>query len=471
VSDRAPTDRRRAAREPERLSREAKLGALIQRANADYRSGLDEADAFQRLAQRLEAPPRRVPTWPRVALGVALSLVVVAVIEMPREQPRTIAVGPDITSGRRSEKEPGEVGAAAPNAETDVGARIEDESGAGNARVDDSERDVALGDRNGRVLAPEASSVSAMGVPAALKHDTRDRDRVPEGAAPSDVEQVVPEREPRFDPTGASRGPRDAQPSEGRANPRVVGSVGGIDDSAVRARGNGPGGVAPSSVARAVDKRFDCLHIARQGELRAAEQCFAERAAGSGLSAEMALYEMARLRRDRDGSGALDALDEYRRRFPQGSLRNEVSITRVELLADLGRSREALDESLALLGSASGQERAAELHMLRGNVFRRDLADPASAAREYAKAEQFGGALAAEATRLQGLSLEATGDARGALEAYRRYLARGDGSRQAEVTRRIEALTAAARTSAGDVGTGAAGASSPGGATEREPTP
>jgi hypothetical protein len=188
------------------------------------------------------------------------------------------------------------------------------------------------------------------------------------------------------------------------------------------------------------------LDMARQGEPRAAEQCFGQRASGSGLSAEMALYEMARLRRDmlRDGAGALSALDDYRKRFPQGSLRHEVDITRVELLSDLGQGRQALRESEALLASATGRERAAELHMLRGNIYRHDLSDWKAGADEYAQAETFGGTAGAEATRLRGVRLEALGDSEGALAAYRRYLdlAGAEKSRKAEVARRIEALTA-----------------------------
>jgi hypothetical protein len=194
----------------------------------------------------------------------------------------------------------------------------------------------------------------------------------------------------------------------------------------------------------------DCMDMARQGEPRAAEQCFGQRASGSGLSAEMALYEMARLRRDvlRDGAGALSALDDYRQRFPQGSLRHEVDITRVELLSDLGQGRQALRESEALLASATGRERAAELHMLRGNIYRHDLSDWKAAADEYAQAETFGGRAGAEATRLRGVSLEALGDAEGALAAYRRYLdhAGAEKSRKAEVSRRVEALAGAAGT-------------------------
>jgi len=188
----------------------------------------------------------------------------------------------------------------------------------------------------------------------------------------------------------------------------------------------------------------DCLALARQGQARAAERCFGERAAGSGLRAEMALYEMARLRRDvlRDAAGALVALGEYRERFPHGSLRNEVDLSRIELLAELGENTAALEESAALLGSATGRERAAELHVLRGNVYRRGLADLRAAADEYARAEALGGPRGVEASRLRGACLEGLGDVAGALAAYRRYAGAPDQPRAAEVSRDIERLSA-----------------------------
>jgi hypothetical protein len=160
----------------------------------------------------------------------------------------------------------------------------------------------------------------------------------------------------------------------------------------------------------------------------------------------MALYEVARLRRDvlHDAAGALAALREHGQRFARGSLRNEVELSRIELLAQLGRSQEALSESEALLGSETGRERAAELHVLRGNVYQRDLGDPRSAAAEYAQAEARGGTLGAEAARLRGACLEALGDVRGALRAYQQYLAVPGQPHAAEVRRQVERLSALA---------------------------
>lgn len=114
----------------------------------------------------------------------------------------------------------------------------------------------------------------------------------------------------------------------------------------------------------------ECLQLARRGERAQAEECFRSSASGSGLAAELALYELARLRRDLldDPGGALSALDEHRRRFPGGGLHAEVELTRVELLVRMGRPAEALVEVERLLASSTGKERNAELVRIRDRL-------------------------------------------------------------------------------------------------------
>jgi hypothetical protein len=108
------------------------------------------------------------------------------------------------------------------------------------------------------------------------------------------------------------------------------------------------------------------------------------------LAHELEAYEAARLRRDEgDLAGAVAAFRDCRRRFPRGLLRLEVDLSIVELLPRLGRFQEALAESAALLAAHPHGERTAELHRLRGNIYRDALGDPASAKREY---ELAGGA-------------------------------------------------------------------------------
>lgn len=166
----------------------------------------------------------------------------------------------------------------------------------------------------------------------------------------------------------------------------------------------------------------DCLSLARQGEARAAESCFVERAEGAGLAAEMALYELSRLRRDvlADADGALRALADYRARFPAGSLRREVDVSQLELLLQLGRTEDALRQSAELLSSSSSGERASELRLLRGHILRK-RGRFSEAAREYELAEGAG-SRSANATYFRALCLEATGHTSEAAAALTKYL-------------------------------------------------
>lgn len=122
----------------------------------------------------------------------------------------------------------------------------------------------------------------------------------------------------------------------------------------------------------------ECLRLAREGDSEAAEECFRARADGTGLSAELALYELSRMRRDLldEPIGALAALDEHRSRFPSGGLRAEVELTRVELLVRIGRKAEALSEVERLLASGTGPERDEELARIRDELLKERRSGP-----------------------------------------------------------------------------------------------
>jgi ferric-dicitrate binding protein FerR (iron transport regulator) len=164
------------------------------------------------------------------------------------------------------------------------------------------------------------------------------------------------------------------------------------------------------------------------------------------LAAETALYEQARRLawKLRDLPGALATLREHRRRFPRSALRTEVDLTLVELLPQMGRFDEALDESEALLARDPRHERAAELHLLRGNILRESFRDYARAAGEYAAVRDAvrpgaSVAVADDAAFFEAVCLEAVGRP-GAADAYRRYLA-GPAPRHAAAARaRLSAL-------------------------------
>lgn len=186
----------------------------------------------------------------------------------------------------------------------------------------------------------------------------------------------------------------------------------------------------------------DCLKYARQGEHTGAESCFEDRSKGSGLGAEMALYELARLRKDVLGNpaGAHDALREYRQRFPNGSLLGEVDFSMVEVLVRLERHEEALRESERLLQSPFGRERQGQLRFLRGNIYKVHLNDCARAEAEYAGAVSEPGARGDTAEYNRALCLEELGRTQEAVDSYRSYLRRPRPTRGEQAAARLKAL-------------------------------
>jgi outer membrane protein assembly factor BamD (BamD/ComL family) len=74
----------------------------------------------------------------------------------------------------------------------------------------------------------------------------------------------------------------------------------------------------------------------------------------------------SRLRQSRDAVGALAGLDQYLRRFPNGTLAAEARTARVDALLMLGRESEALVALNALALEGSGREQ--ELRVIRGEL-------------------------------------------------------------------------------------------------------
>ncbi|HOU89930.1 MAG TPA: hypothetical protein PLU22_02735 [Polyangiaceae bacterium] len=145
-----------------------------------------------------------------------------------------------------------------------------------------------------------------------------------------------------------------------------------------------------SSASAPVDPAGDttaCANLVRERRYEEALACYEPIARGDTMSAELALYEQARLESRALGAPerALATLDAHRRRFPGGVLGAEVTLTRIELLARLGRAAEALDASASALAGPLGAERAGDLHALRGDLLA-DRGDCAGARGEYAAA-------------------------------------------------------------------------------------
>ena len=201
----------------------------------------------------------------------------------------------------------------------------------------------------------------------------------------------------------------------------------------------------------------ECAAPASERPGPAALPCLRAQAAGAGLRAQIALFHIGRINQEDLGepAGALATFEELRRRFPDGLLRAESDLSIVELLAAAGRSSEALEESAALLARGSSPERAAELHLLRGNLYRQTLGDLARAEREYRLAADptspasttstaAATPTADEALYLHALSLEALGRRLEAQSRYRLYLGR---LRPAHATEAREALLRLEQTS------------------------
>jgi len=128
--------------------------------------------------------------------------------------------------------------------------------------------------------------------------------------------------------------------------------------------------VAPASEGSSSGGAVACAQLARVGASEQALACYAQLASGAGMSAELALFEQARLEGKalRQPDRALRTLDDYRRRFPDGSLRGEVMLAQIDWLLAAGNSAGALrivDEALA---SGLLLERADELARLRATL-------------------------------------------------------------------------------------------------------
>lgn len=206
--------------------------------------------------------------------------------------------------------------------------------------------------------------------------------------------------------------------------------------------GTGDKSAAPTESAVDPSNPARCQGLLREGKSKEAERCYLDIAAGSGLSAEMALYEVARLRRDvlSNPSAALSTLDEYELRFASGTLAPEAKMAKIDLLARLGRGDEALRASDALLANPIGQARVVELRLLRGNLLR-DKRDCAAAEREYRLIEARPGPRGDQAQFARAACLEALGQTEAAIAAYRRYLERPGAMQAARAQQRLSEIS------------------------------
>ncbi len=473
-------------------------GVLLRRADSEARRGLDEAEAWKRLCRRLPEHGARTPPGARtlmtaLAAGAAVAAVVVVTKRPPATLPAPVAPMAERAAAPEPEarREQGAVARLEPNAEAtpvpvgrtrigreavvalDAGGRASVLAVPAETRflLDRGRLSLDVGPRGDRATPlVVAAGPYRLVVVGTVFHVTVGTERVELGVSEGKVS--VRRGEERLALVGAGerwsgplgdevsgtspRGtsPRGISPSAVPSKPAVA-ALGEVSSATARAEI----ALAPSSVVepspgppdRSVGAptpmpppaRPVCAALAREGRTGDAVQCFeAEADSAAGLTAEVALYEAARLRGGAlaEPAAALAALTRYRERFPDGSLRHEVAVSMVELLPRVGRHREALAESERLLAVPEGRERAAELRLLRGNIHREVFRDLARAETEYAAAAAGSGEAAREARFLLGVCREAAGRGPDAADAYRAYLAEPGATRAAEARRRLENL-------------------------------
>jgi hypothetical protein len=149
--------------------------------------------------------------------------------------------------------------------------------------------------------------------------------------------------------------------------------------------------LAPAPSLRAPEARphgIDTTPAVAQEEARPetaarAVAAFPEASSGAlGRESELLARALAKLRRDRDASGALTLLDEHARSFPNGALRLEADVARVDAELALGRNAEALALLERLPIDRLG--RGAELRIIRGELLARR--DPSQAVADFDRA-------------------------------------------------------------------------------------
>jgi len=290
-------------------------------------------------------------------------------------------------------------------------------------RVSRVANDVTLSVTEGRVAVSQGKTALAIITAGGFWSGTVAKERAPHAAPSSDAPSAA---------RGAGATTVASRPSAARAPQAAL-----------------PATTVPPDVRTAgVLASGACAARADAGDPAGAADCFTAAATGDNLGAEVSLYEAARLYRDALGQPerAVAALQEARRRWPAGALATEVSLSLAELLPKLGRYRQALDEAQALLDRHPGGVRAAELHLLRGDVLRAGLARCPAAESEYAAAAATDDPRVADAAAFwRAACLETDGHRAEARAAFASYLARAHPQRRAEAARRLQGLDAGDR--------------------------
>jgi len=249
--------------------------------------------------------------------------------------------------------------------------------------------------------------------------------------APIETPMLVAEwRQPVSQPSPVSAGPAPAL--DRRISPPA--------SALLRARPPSP--LLPVSRSSAAPQAAEplteatCRRLASQARPERAVDCYQAIGRGSGIGAQVALYEAARLSAEalRDAPRALALIEQHRLRFQNSVLRVEVEWLKIRSLERARRLDEALTASEALLDSAEGRTLAPKLHLLRGRIYADTRHECRLALPEYVALLGEPGPAGDEAEFKRAQCLEQLNELDQARAAYQRYLGRAD-AHSAEVAR------------------------------------
>jgi TolA-binding protein len=183
---------------------------------------------------------------------------------------------------------------------------------------------------------------------------------------------------------------------------------------------------APASTAELEDARYEAAQaLTVAGRYAEAAEALAQLARAGGSRAELALYDRGRLllRYLGDPARAATVFDDYRRRFPRGSLRPDVDLSSIDALVDSGQLAEAARQIEAFLAAYPDSERRTEVRLLRGHVAR-EQGDCRRAQEDDDQLTSGRGPIAGEALFFAAFCRRELGDAPGARRQLQEYLAR-----------------------------------------------
>ncbi len=336
---------RAAPAEPDRLLQDRELGALLERGNRAYRTGLDEATAFRRLSERIDgtSKPRSgrfaIGALSFGALGLGAAFAVIAAVAVTRgalKGTESVAVGPDVIASRLEPDEPAEGGPAPVSRQSVVARYVRDIAGARWAKVRE------LGDDRSPEAAARGAALPALGQGIVEVGGVEDGvGNATAGRVGDDVKPVVeaPRTQPEAGKAAASVSTKKPPAPKHSTQPAGSGGkVPRVGEGAPRADGS-----------RRATPRSDCFELARRGDLQAAEHCFRLAALDDyrSFDAEANRFRGMSLEAMGNLPAAIAAYRRYLASAPSSPLRAQVS-RRVELLvARVSATRASTDRASA----------------------------------------------------------------------------------------------------------------------------